>query len=81
MDPSFHSTATGSGAKKNKGPQATGRGRKGVGTARHMAISFDGIVNFKLFPAQRQDCRSFFDVCKAWPWQTIKKVVADRGYS
>ena len=46
-----------------------------------MAISFDGVVNFKLFPAQRQDKRSFFDVCADWPWERIRKVVGDRGYN
>jgi hypothetical protein len=39
----------GSGAKKNKGLQPVSRGRKGLGASMHMAISFDGIVNFKLF--------------------------------
>ena len=59
------------GPKKNKGLQATGRGRKGLGTAIHMAISFEGVLNFKLFPAQRQDKRSFFEVCEDWSWDRI----------
>jgi hypothetical protein len=45
-----------------------------------MAIGFDGVLNFKLFPAERQDKRSFFDVCADWPWEQIRKVVGDRGY-
>lgn len=46
----------------------------------HMAISQGSTVNCKLFPAQRQDCRSFEEVCQTWPWKTITHVVADRGY-
>lgn len=34
-----------------------------------------------LFPAQRQDCRSFEDLSRNWPWDKIGYVVADRGYT
>lgn len=45
-----------------------------------MAISHDSVINCQLFPAQRQDCKSFEEVCKQWPWGQIKRVVADKGY-
>lgn len=57
-----------------------GRGRKGLGTTMHMAISQDSVVNCQLFPAQRQDCKSFEVVCQSWPWESITHVVADKGY-
>ena len=81
MDPLCRCIDMGRAPKKNRGPQAVGRGRKGLGTAMHMAISTDSVVTCQLFPAQRQDCRSFFDVCRDWPWQAIKKVVGDKGYA
>ena len=34
-----------------------------------------------LFPAQRQDCRSFEDLSRSWPWDKISYVVADKGYA
>ena len=46
----------------------------------HVAISDDSIVNCKLFPSQRQDCKSFESACQDWPWSQIKKVVGDKGY-
>ena len=46
----------------------------------HVAISNDAVVVCQLFPAQRQDCKSFEDICKKFPWNTIKYVVADKGY-
>ena len=58
-----------------------GRGRKGLGTTMHMAISEGCVVNCKLFPSQRHDCKSFEEVCKGWPWKNIQKVVADKGYA
>ena len=45
-----------------------------------MAIAERGVLNCQIFPAQRQDCRSFFEVCQNWPWAAIKKVVGDKGY-
>ena len=45
-----------------------------------MAISNDSVINCQLFPAQRQDCKSFEELCKQWPWRKIKCVVADKGY-
>ncbi len=45
-----------------------------------MSVSKDCVVNCMLFLAQRQDCKSFEEVCKTWPWGKIKQVVADKGY-
>jgi len=45
-----------------------------------MAIGQDAVVNCQLFPAQRQDCKSFESVCQSWPWASITHVVADKGY-
>ena len=47
----------------------------------YMAISNNSVVNCKLFPAQRQDCRSFEELCQQWPWDQINYVVADKGYA
>ncbi|MCC8399298.1 MAG: transposase, partial [Rickettsia endosymbiont of Platyusa sonomae] len=63
--------------KKNKGSQSTGRGRKGLGTTIHLAITSNGCINCQLFPAQRQDCKT---VEQLWPWEEIDFVVADKGY-
>lgn len=47
----------------------------------HMAISNnDSVINCQLFPAQRQDCKSFEELSRQWPWDKIKRVVADKGY-
>ena len=46
----------------------------------HLAISNDLVINCKLFPAQKQDCKSFEELCLHWPWDKIKHVVADKGY-
>ena len=45
-----------------------------------MAISNNGVIACKLFPAQRQDCKSFEDLERELPWDKIKYVVADKGY-
>ncbi len=46
----------------------------------HLAITENGVVACKLFPAQRQDCKSFEDLKDELPWDKIKYVVADKGY-
>jgi transposase len=46
----------------------------------HLAITENSCINFKLFPSQRQDCRTIQEVWSNWPWFNIKYVVADRGY-
>lgn len=46
----------------------------------HVAISDHSVVACKLFPAQRQDCKSFEELSKALPWYKIKYLVADKGY-
>lgn len=46
----------------------------------HVAISDNGVVACKLFPAQRQDCKSFEDLKDELPWDKIKYVIADKGY-
>ena len=46
----------------------------------HVAITDNSVVTCKLFPAQRQDCKSFEDLKDKLPWDKIKYVVADKGY-
>lgn len=45
-----------------------------------MAISYEGVLNFMLFPAQMQDFKTVEDLWQDWPWQSIDFVVADKGY-
>ena len=45
----------GGGALKNKGSQSIGRGRRGLSTTLHLAITQNSFVNCMLFPGQRQD--------------------------
>ncbi|WP_410521306.1 transposase [Candidatus Tisiphia endosymbiont of Sialis lutaria] len=66
--------------KKNKGSQSTGRGRKGLGTTIHLAITSNACINCQLFPAQRQDCKTVEQLWQDWPWEEIDFVVADKGY-
>jgi len=46
----------------------------------HIAISDNACLNCKLFPAQRQDCKTIEEVWHEWPWDKISYVVADKGY-
>lgn len=46
----------------------------------HIAISYDSVIACKLFPAQRQDCKSFEELEQELPWGKIKYLVADKGY-
>ncbi|MCP5369100.1 MAG: transposase [Rickettsiaceae bacterium] len=46
----------------------------------HVAISDHSVVACKLFPAQRQDCKSFEELNQELPWDKIKYLVADKGY-
>ena len=46
----------------------------------HIAISNNSFIACKLFPAQRQDCKSFEELKKELPWNKIKHLVADKGY-
>ena len=46
----------------------------------HIAITNHSVVACKLFPAQRQDCKSFEDLKNELPWDKIKYLVADKGY-
>ena len=63
-------------AVKKKGEAINRQGQKRI--RMHMAIS--NVINCKLFPSQRQDSKSFDELCKKWPWDKIKQVVADKGY-
>ena len=47
----------------------------------HLAIGQDSCINCMLFPAQRQDCKTVEELWQKWPWDEIKYVVADKGYS
>lgn len=40
-----------------------------------------GIVNFVLSEGQRQDMKIFPILCKNFPWDKMKFVIADKGYS
>ncbi len=55
----YHCTCMLEELLKKKGETATGRSRKDLDTTMHIAISNDSVVTCKLFPAQRQDCKSF----------------------
>lgn len=46
----------------------------------HVAISYNSVIGCKLFPAQRQDCKSFEALEQELPWDKIKYLVADKGY-
>ena len=46
----------------------------------HVAISNNSVIACKLFPAQRQDCKSFEELEQELPWEKIKYLVADKGY-
>jgi transposase len=46
----------------------------------HVAISNNACIACELFPAQRQDCRSFEKIEKELPWDKINYLVADKGY-
>ena len=46
----------------------------------HVAISNNSVVACKLFPSQRQDCKSFEGLESRLPWDKIKYLVADKGY-
>lgn len=46
----------------------------------HVAITDHSVVACKLFPAQRQDCKSFEEIKDELPWDKIKYIVADKGY-
>ena len=46
----------------------------------HLAISQNSYINCKLFPSQRQDCKTIEQVWCDWDWSKIKFVVADKGY-
>ncbi|RYE19673.1 MAG: hypothetical protein EOP45_12290 [Sphingobacteriaceae bacterium] len=61
--------------------QSIGRGRKGLGTTMHLAITPDAFINCHLFPAQRQDCKTVEQLWQDWPWEKISFVVADKGYN
>ncbi|MFK8039967.1 MAG: IS5 family transposase [Rickettsiaceae bacterium] len=70
----------GGGALKKHREQSTGRGRKGLGTTMHIAINNNACVACELFPAQRQDCKSFKTIESKLPWNKINYLVADKGY-
>ena len=45
-----------------------------------VAIANHSVVACKLFPAQRQDCKSFEELEHELPWNKITHLVADKGY-
>ncbi len=71
----------GSGALKKHGPQAIGRGRKGVGTKIHRGVGKEGVVSVCLSPAQKPDCIAIETLWEDWPWPSIQTVIADKGYA
>ena len=54
--------------------------KRGLGTTLHLALTSRAVVNYRLFPAQRQDCKTIEEVWQEWPWETIDFVGADKGY-
>lgn len=46
----------------------------------HVAMNVDSVIACKLFPAQRQDCKSFEELQLELPWDKMKYLVADKAY-
>jgi transposase len=46
----------------------------------HLSITSNSFINCRLFPAQRQDCKTVEQLWQDWPWEKIDFVVADKEY-
>lgn len=65
---------------KKKGPQSTGRGRKGLSTKIHVGLGPGMLKSVCLSPGQRVDMKIFPHLWEAGDWEGIDYVIADKGY-
>ena len=57
-----------------------GRGRKGLSTKIHLALSTGGIQSACLSEGQRVDMKVFPELWELGKWAGIQYVIADKGY-
>jgi transposase len=57
-----------------------GRGRKGLSTKLHLALSPYAIQSACLTEGQRVDMKAFSQLWKEGQWENIEYVIADKGY-
>ena len=57
-----------------------GRGRKGLSTKLHLALSTGGIQSACLSEGQRVDMKVFTKLWELGKWSGIRYVIADKGY-
>ncbi|MGL5720279.1 MAG: transposase [Alphaproteobacteria bacterium] len=57
-----------------------GRGRKGLGTKIHVALSPDRVLGACLSCANRVDMKAFPDLWKLSDWTDVHYIIADKGY-
>ena len=60
--------------------QSVGRGRKGVGTKLHLALSQTKVQGTSLTGAQVVDTKAFNGLFAQSNWQDIQYIVADKAY-
>jgi transposase len=65
---------------KKKGRQSIGRGRKGVGTKIHVALSSETIQGACLSASNQVDMNAFALLWLQSDWRGIDYIVADKGY-
>ncbi len=63
-----------------KGNQSIGRGRKGISTKIHLALSPRGIQSVCLSEGQRVDMKIFPKLWQLGDWSEIKYMIAGKGY-
>jgi len=57
-----------------------GRGRKGLSTKVHLALSPGGVQSACLSEGQRVDMKAFSKLWRLGEWSGIQYVIADKGY-
>ena len=65
---------------KKKGNQMIGRGRKGLSTKIHLALSIAGVRSSYLSEGQRVDMKIFPMLWESGNWTGIQYIIADKGY-
>jgi hypothetical protein len=82
MDRQHHIASSSSrfGGVKKKGPQSTGRGRKGLSTKIHVGLSGDYLRGACLSAGQRPDLKIFSQLWAIGNWDDVREVIADKGY-
>ena len=65
---------------KKRGSQAIGRGRKGVSTKIHVALSPGFLNSACLSEGQRVDMKVFPKLFSMGDWEEVIHVIADKGY-